>query len=130
RWGDDLWVPDPAALSGTVPVLSLAPPLLRRHPQFKLGLVLLHVLRREDAGKGLADDLGLLVPQDALGPDVPGDDPPLAVQHEDGVVLDVLHQQAVLLLAVSYRRGAGFGRPGSLPPTKVGRKRRFKASPC
>ncbi len=45
----------------------------------------------------LADDLVGLVALEPFGPGVPGDDPPLRVEHEDGVVRGPLNEQAKLV---------------------------------
>ena len=66
-----------------------------------LGGARFRVLRGEDEGAGAADRLPLLVAEDALGPRVSANDAPLGVHHEDGVVLDVLDQEAEALLAAS-----------------------------
>src|SRR5215208_5271249 len=48
----------------------------------------------------LSDDLLGLIALDALGAWIPGGDVPFGVEHEDGVVLDALHQEPEALLAL------------------------------
>lgn len=55
-----------------------------------------------------ADDLLGAIALDPLGAEVPGRDPPLGVQHVDGVVDHAFHQQAEFLLALAQGLGRLF----------------------
>src|SRR6185312_10186333 len=57
------------------------------------------VLRQPEHRRMAADDLTRQVAVDAFGGRVPGGDPPLAIEHEDGVVLDRINEQAEPLFA-------------------------------
>src|SRR5262249_14708175 len=63
----------------------------------------------------------LLVVDDEFRPGVPGDDLPLGIQQENAVILDILHQEAVLLVAVPERQfGLALCGHGSIPPPEKG----------
>jgi hypothetical protein len=81
------------------------------------------VLGREDARKGLADDLPLRVPEQPLHARVPAGDAPGGVHQEQGVVLDTLHEEAEPLFgllageqAVARRRVQGLHEPHAEEP--------------
>ncbi len=61
---------------------------------FQLHLALARVLRRIEVGEVLPDDLVGAVPLDALRAHVPGAHPTVRIEHENGIVLDALDQQA------------------------------------
>src|SRR6185295_19396403 len=70
----------------------------------------LQLMRREVARLGrielaevLADDLRGAVALDPLGAGVPGENVAVGIEHENGVVLDALHQKAKALIALSKR---------------------------
>src|SRR6185295_7300413 len=88
-----------------------ARPILPDAPAFVLEASLrrsdLQLVRREVARLGrielaevLPDDLRSAVSLDQLGAGVPRCHPAVGVEHEDGVVLDALHQKAKALLAL------------------------------
>jgi hypothetical protein len=71
-----------------------------RKAQYLVRMSALYVLIGVEDREVLSDDLLGLVALDAPGPQVPGGDVPLCVEHEDGVVLYTLHQEPEALLAL------------------------------
>src|SRR5204863_10147191 len=73
----------------------------------------LDVLGRVEAREVLADDFPGLVPLDALGPGVPGQDQALRAEQEDGVVPDALDEafEAFLTLAQQFLTRVVWFRP-------------------
>ncbi len=65
-----------------------------------------HVLRREELGIGGADDFGAGIALDALGPRIPGADPAVGVEHEDGTIPHPLEEDAPLRLGSQSGEGA------------------------
>src|SRR5579884_1589664 len=59
----------------------------------------LYVFVGEEPGEVLAYDLFGMKPLDAFRAEIPTDDAPLGVEHDDGMILDAFHQQPELLLA-------------------------------
>ena len=104
---DDHVGPEPAAVFAYPPALVLEAPLTGGDLQLLCAAA--GGLGRVEAREMLSDDLVGAVALDALGADVPGADAAVHVQHEDGVVLDALHQEtkALGVLRVALLHGAG-----------------------
>ena len=61
------------------------------------------VLFRVEAGEMLTDDLGFRIALDCFRAGIPVGDPPLRIEHVDGIVADALDQQPEALLALEQR---------------------------
>ena len=99
--------PERRAVLADPKAFLLVAALGRRDAQLLFGVAALYVLVGVEDREVLPDDLLGLIALDALGPFVPGGDIALGVEHEDGVVLDALDQEAG-----SAPRSGG-GSPGS-----------------
>ena len=91
---DDDMRPEGHPILADPPALGLDLPCGHRHLQFVLGPLLRPVFRAIHAREMLADDLIRFVPLHALGPGMPTDDVSRRIEHENGLVLHPLHQQA------------------------------------
>ena len=100
---------DDAAGEEAAAVLAQVPPLVGRGAarrgggDFPLGGTGVAVLRREEDGDLLAQDLGLGVAEEVLGAGVPTDDPPVGVDGENGEVLEALDHPPQVLLGLAQR---------------------------
>jgi hypothetical protein len=118
--------PEAAAVLPQVPAVILAPPAGEGLLQFLLRDASLHILRGEEAVALLADDLLLGEPQQSLGPLAPGEDVAVRVHDEEGVVLDVLGQQAKHLAfpgGVWWSSALGHAHPRLPKPNREGSAR-------
>src|SRR5882762_1625142 len=91
--------PEARAILPDAPALFLETALGAGDLELAFRLSCADLLRRVEAGEVLPDNLLRAVSLDVLGPPVPGCHPALAIEHEDGVVLLPLKQQAPPLLA-------------------------------
>ena len=94
--GNDHVRPKPGAVFAQPPPLRLVFALRGCHFQRLLGLARFDVFGRIEAGEVLTDDLLGLVAGDPLASGIPRQDMPLGIEHENGVLLRALDQQAKL----------------------------------
>src|SRR5205085_2502520 len=100
RRNDDVG-PEARAVFPDAPTLILEPSLTRRNLQLPRRFPSLDVLSRIKGREVTTDDLLLTVSLDAPRTLVPRLDVPLRIEHEDGVVSDVLNDQTEALLALT-----------------------------
>src|SRR4051794_25895784 len=104
--GGHATAPEACAILTDMPAIIRRPAVSPRSAQFFLGRFLL--VRWEETRERLAADLGFLVSEQTFSPDIPTDDPPLGIHHEDAVVLHVLDEEMEplvhLMLLLRHRR--------------------------
>ena len=101
---DDRVRPEPVAVLAQPPPFVLHPALARGRLELGLRLAQRHVFRRIEDGNVLAQNLFGGVALDRLGARIPARYPASGVEHENGVLLHALHQQAKPLLAFVQRQ--------------------------
>src|SRR6185295_16927466 len=99
--GDDDVRPEARPILLDAPALVLEASLRRSDSQLVRREI--ERLRRIEPAEVLPDDLRSAVALDPLGPGVPGEDPALGIEHEDGIVPNALHEKAKPLLALAER---------------------------
>ena len=123
---DDDIGPEAGAILANPPALVLHAPIPDRGREFRLRLAMIEVLGGIEDREVPADDLLGLIALDPLGPGVPTDDVPAGIEHEDGVVLHGLHDDAEPLLA----HAQGLLHPFMLEAFRCQRLFRFFESPA
>src|SRR5205085_287884 len=97
---DDDVGPDHRTVLAHAPAFFLVPPVGLGIAQLVLGLALLNILLRVEAGKVLTDNLFGPIPLDALSADIPADHISPRVQHKNSIIGNPLNKQAKTLLAL------------------------------